>query len=272
MCWASTDNWQPGFIILGANVNAIPTPPPLSPVIIGTDGFWGAHKWTVYPQPHHPEFPYLTWIALCQPNTSLPSIVHTPVDKSMWQTHPDQPNLHLISPTLLEGLTKEWESVKAVVQGSFEAVSSDPSSSVRHLMEVYIRALSALTHLDKDFGACCFWSSAHFWTGGGMFALVTNFNLPSMHQHGVPFLKMFGYMKIMHAEVVLSPHTLCKSSQHKLETMEYRGNDEAGWRAKMAKTCMASLASSSNNQELRCLTNAGAVPDWFLGIQEVWSV
>jgi hypothetical protein len=34
---------------------------------------------------------------------------------------------------------------------------------------------------------------------------------------------------------------------------------------------MASLAASSNNQELRRLTDAGVVPDWFLEIQEVWT-
>jgi hypothetical protein len=33
---------------------------------------------------------------------------------------------------------------------------------------------------------------------------------------------------------------------------------------------MASLAASPNNQELRRLTDAGAVPDWFPGIQEIW--
>jgi hypothetical protein len=33
---------------------------------------------------------------------------------------------------------------------------------------------------------------------------------------------------------------------------------------------LASLATSPNNQELRHLTDAGAVPDWFPGIQEVW--
>jgi hypothetical protein len=44
----------------------------------------------------------------------------------------------------------------------------------------------------------------------------------------------------------------------------------AGCRAKKAKTILASLAASPNNQELRHLTDAGAVPDWFPGIQEVW--
>jgi hypothetical protein len=58
--WASADEWRAGFVMLGANVDTIPTPPPQSMVIIGVDGLWGAHEWTVYPQPHHPEFPYLS--------------------------------------------------------------------------------------------------------------------------------------------------------------------------------------------------------------------
>jgi hypothetical protein len=33
---------------------------------------------------------------------------------------------------------------------------------------------------------------------------------------------------------------------------------------------VASLVPSSNNQEVRCLTDAGAVPDWFPEIQDVW--
>jgi hypothetical protein len=44
----------------------------------------------------------------------------------------------------------------------------------------------------------------------------------------------------------------------------------ASRRAKKAKTSVASLVPSPNNEEVRCLTNAGAVPDWFPEIQDVW--
>lgn len=44
----------------------------------------------------------------------------------------------------------------------------------------------------------------------------------------------------------------------------------AGCRAKKAKANLASLATSPNNQELRHLTDARAVPDWFPEIQGVW--
>ena len=153
-CWASTDDWRPGFVIIGANVKAILTPPPQSPVIVSLDGSWGAHEWTVYPQPHHREFPYLAWIPLRQSNTSVPSSIHAPIDKSMWQAHPDWPNIHVISPTLFSKITKEWESIKAVLQDPSETLSSDPSfSSIWYPKDAYIRVLTTLNRLEKDFGA-----------------------------------------------------------------------------------------------------------------------
>ena len=63
-CWASADKWQPGFVMLGANVHSIPAPPLSFEPIIGIDGFWGAHEWMVYPQPFCCEVPYLPWIPL----------------------------------------------------------------------------------------------------------------------------------------------------------------------------------------------------------------
>jgi hypothetical protein len=44
----------------------------------------------------------------------------------------------------------------------------------------------------------------------------------------------------------------------------------ASRRAKKAKMSVASLVPSPNNEEVRHLTNAGAVPDWFPEIQDVW--
>lgn len=134
--WA--DKGWPGFVILAANIKAILTPPPQSPVIIGADGLWGAHKWTVYPQLHHHEFLYLAWIPLHQSNTSVPSSIHSPIDMLLWQAHPDQPNIHVISPTLLDSLTNEWESVKVTLQdphkaffsNSFFFFPSEPGGSV----------------------------------------------------------------------------------------------------------------------------------------------
>jgi hypothetical protein len=72
----------------------------------------------------------------------------------MWQAHPDQPNIHAISPPLLDKLKKEWESAKVKLQDPYKTFSSDPSfSSVRYPKETYVRALAALIRLEKDFGA-----------------------------------------------------------------------------------------------------------------------
>ncbi|KAI9459700.1 hypothetical protein BJY52DRAFT_1186313 [Lactarius psammicola] len=143
-CWAFADDWKPGFIMLGANVNAIPAPPPQSAVIIGTDGLWGAHEWTIYPQPYRHEFPYLAWIPMPSPNPFIPSDVLTrSVEKTMWQAHSHKPNTRVINPTLLD---------------PFTTISSDPSfSSVQHPTEASIRASAALSRLENDF-----WSLAGF--------------------------------------------------------------------------------------------------------------
>ncbi|KAN0128800.1 hypothetical protein V8E53_013387 [Lactarius tabidus] len=38
---------MPDFVILGANTNAILMPPPDLAIVVGIDGLWGAHKWTI---------------------------------------------------------------------------------------------------------------------------------------------------------------------------------------------------------------------------------
>ena len=90
-CWASADTWRPVFVILGANVDGIPTPPPCSAVLVGIDGLWGPHEWTVYPQLHCPVFLYLAWFPLRLSNTTAPQEVLTySIDKSMWPADPSQ--------------------------------------------------------------------------------------------------------------------------------------------------------------------------------------
>ena len=153
-CWASADEWRPGYVMLGANVNAIPAPPG-SVIIIGSDGLWGAHEWTVYPQPYCPKFPYLPWIHLRSPNPSTPSNILTrPVEKTMWRSHGHRTDAHVVTPALLDELTKEWETIKSSVQKPFQTMSSLPSfSSVECPMEAYFRAATALNRLGDDFEA-----------------------------------------------------------------------------------------------------------------------
>ena len=119
--WASANDWRPEFVILGANVETIPTFPPPPPVIISIDGLWGSHEWIVYPQPYSPEFPYLAWIPLCSSNSAIPSNILTQsVHKSMWRAHPDHSNFHVINTTLLKKLTHKWTSIKAAIQIHFK--------------------------------------------------------------------------------------------------------------------------------------------------------
>jgi hypothetical protein len=127
-CWAFADDWQPGFVILAANVNSIPTSPPAFPVIVGVDGLWGGHEWTVYPQPYRSEFPYLAWIPLRSSDAAVPSsVLSQSVEKSMWQAHPNHSNSHVIDSTILDQLTREWTSIKAASQDPFQTISSDTS-------------------------------------------------------------------------------------------------------------------------------------------------
>jgi hypothetical protein len=152
--WASADAWKPDFVILGANTDAILMPPPDSAVIISTDGLWGAHKWTIYPQPHCPEFPYLTWIPLHLSNSSSPSeiLMHS-VEKTMWQANPNHSNIHIVNPAVLNELRVRWESFKAAVKDPFHDIFSNPWAPIQCPMNAYTRAFKALGQMEQDFGA-----------------------------------------------------------------------------------------------------------------------
>ena len=137
--------------MLGANINDIPTPPQSRP-IIGVDGFWGPHEWTAYPQPYHRDFPYLTWIALPSPNTRYIAI--RPVEKTMWRTHIDKSDIHVINPELLNELKAKWKVTKEALKDAFRAMSSlDALSSVEQPRKAYLRAFEALQRLEMEFRA-----------------------------------------------------------------------------------------------------------------------
>jgi len=153
-CWASADTWRPGFVMLGANVDGIPTPPPRSAVLVGVDGLWGPHEWTVYPQLHSPAFPYLAWIPLRPSNSSAPHDVLTcSVDKSMWQAHPSQSNIHVVNPGVLDKLTVRWDALKEAVRTPFHDIVNNPRGPIQRPMNAYTRAFEAFSRLNSDFGA-----------------------------------------------------------------------------------------------------------------------
>ncbi|KAF8271548.1 hypothetical protein EI94DRAFT_1698093 [Lactarius quietus] len=340
-CWASADEWQPGFVMLGANVCSIPVPPPFSEPVIGVDGFWGAHKWTVYPQPYRREFPYLAWIPLPQCSRSVLSVLTRPVEKTMWRPYPQKSDHHLINPDLFDELTMKWKSIKAALEESFNDISSEAAfSSVEWLMKAYTRAFEALGKLKKDFRA---WGDfvavfrnlqrlllelCAFWTGGRMFTLALPFNPPFVCRLAVPSSKtssLASYILIHKPtfvldhtkEVQLSPRDLCSAQplslqplvhslhhwyypllvdnvvadleiaarsylkcsdlfrptrefKRKLDKVENKKNEEAGRRAKKARTESAKHTIQLNHSEIRRLSAAGAAPIWFPKTQEVW--
>ena len=154
-CWASADEWKLGYVMLGANVCSLPAPPPQSEPIIGIDGFWGAHEWTVYPQPYRREFPYLPWIPLRPRSRSTPpDLLTRPVEKTMWRAHGCKSDCHVVDPDLFQELTIKWASIKAALEDPFRAITSNPSfSSVERPMTAYTRAFETLRRLEKDFRA-----------------------------------------------------------------------------------------------------------------------
>ena len=153
-CWAAADAWRPGYVMLGANVEDIPTPPPQSQPIVGVDGFWGSHEWTIYPQLYHHHFPYLAWIALPSPSHSTAGVASRPIEKTMWRPHPDRSDVHVINPVLLDELKAKWEVTKAALKVSFSAMSSIASlSSVEQPKKAYLRAVEALQRLEMEFRA-----------------------------------------------------------------------------------------------------------------------
>ncbi|KAH9068123.1 hypothetical protein EDB83DRAFT_2314655 [Lactarius deliciosus] len=141
--------------MLGANVDAIPAPPPRSEPIISIDSFWGPHEWILYPQPYCHAFPYLSWISICHPKSSVPfDILTHPVEKTMWRTHGHRSNSHIINADLLDEFTTKWKSIKAALEELLSAMSSQPSlSCVEQPMKVYIRAFKALKRLEEHFKA-----------------------------------------------------------------------------------------------------------------------
>src|SRR6266567_8582453 len=72
-CWTLAGDWRRGHVILAANIDTIPCPPPRHQAVVMVDGLWGEHEWTLYPQPYHHESPYLAWLRLHQRTLPLTS-------------------------------------------------------------------------------------------------------------------------------------------------------------------------------------------------------
>lgn len=151
MCWAPAGDWRRGHIILAANVDTIPSPPPRHQADVMVDGWWGEHEWTLYPQPYRPEFPYLPWL---RSSRSASNILTNPVHKMMWQGHPTKTNIHFVDPGVFSGFKGKLEDVRAAMLDPLRDIEID--ARFRHVQPprlAYRQAFEALDRLDMEFGA-----------------------------------------------------------------------------------------------------------------------
>jgi hypothetical protein len=111
---------------------------------------WGEHEWTLYPQPFHPDFPYLPWILL-PPCNSSHDILHCAVNKKMWQPHASKTNMHLVQPEVLDKLKTLLGAAKAAIEVPFHEVIT--SFSFHHPQHAYTRAFEAIDCLEREFDA-----------------------------------------------------------------------------------------------------------------------
>lgn len=151
-CWAFADDWKSGHVILGSNVHSIPAPPSHSQPTIGSDGFWGVHEWTQYPQPYCPKFPYLAWIPQnpSNPTSSSFGVYNLTLQKPLiWTAHPDKSSVHLTNEAVLKALREEWSRLKAEVEASQDGLSQR-LPAVQYPQEAYFRAMTALDYLGDD--------------------------------------------------------------------------------------------------------------------------
>ena len=152
-CWAPAGDWRRGHVVLAANVDTIPSPPPQHQATVMVDGLWGEHEWMLYPQPYRHEFPYLPWLRL-PPKTAASDALTRPIHKGMWQAHPDKSNVHLVDPGVFSELKAKLEEVKTAVSNPLHDISTDTRfSRVQPPKTAYSRAFEALDRLEKEFGA-----------------------------------------------------------------------------------------------------------------------
>ena len=117
------------------------------------DGLWGEHEWTLYPQPHRYESPYLAWLRLPSKNASS-DIVTSPVHKRMWQAHSNMSNVHSVDPSVFGEFKEKLDDIKAAVMNPFhEVINTTCFSHIQPPKTAYARAFEALDRLGKEFGA-----------------------------------------------------------------------------------------------------------------------
>jgi hypothetical protein len=151
--WAPADDWCPGHVMLAANVDSIPSPPPRTVPVVRVDGLWAEHEWTLYPQLYHDDFPYLPWIRLPSPKSH--HLLHRPVDKKMWRPHASKTNTHLVQPELLDHFRATLGDAKnAILMPFHENITLPPiDTPFQHPQKAYNRAFEAIDRLEREFDA-----------------------------------------------------------------------------------------------------------------------
>ncbi|KAH9028308.1 hypothetical protein EDB85DRAFT_1892600 [Lactarius pseudohatsudake] len=273
------NEWRLGFVILAANVDAIPTPPPRSGVVIGVTVSGGLTSGRYTHSLIAPNFPYLAWIPLHLSGPSVLSGVLThSVDKSMWQVLPGNSNIHVINPDVLDKLTVEWTTLKAALQDPFSDMGFEALSRLkqdfgawRDFVEVFRNLQRSLLELHafldwwKDISTGDYFRSpVRAPTRGAIFEDVHHYmNYPLLHS-----LHHWYYPPLV-CDVVTALETAARGYAERLDSFNLTKEVKPGRRAKRAKADTDTLLI--NNPELRRLTDAGAVPNWFPGIQDIWT-
>ncbi|KAH9970763.1 hypothetical protein BJV74DRAFT_889515 [Russula compacta] len=115
--WAEANSWCLGHVILAANVNSIPSPPPWSQAIMRVDGLW---------------------------------------EKRMWQPIPKKTNTHIVDLGLLGEFRDKLQAVKDAMSDPFHEISTIIHfSSIQYPKIAYAWAFEALDQLKKEFGSWC---------------------------------------------------------------------------------------------------------------------
>ncbi|KAA1479094.1 hypothetical protein DENSPDRAFT_855241 [Dentipellis sp. KUC8613] len=95
---------------------------------VQTDGLWGVHEWTQFPQPYVDSCPFLAYIPLPQ---SPDDVLSCTITRSMWTKVPGMSGYHTIADTFRDQLREELHSAMRLCESSFPKLRA--MTSYRHI-------------------------------------------------------------------------------------------------------------------------------------------
>ncbi|KAA1476562.1 hypothetical protein DENSPDRAFT_853747 [Dentipellis sp. KUC8613] len=126
---AWSQGWEPFCVVVAANTQYIPQPIDASLVpTVQTDGLWGVHEWTRFPQPYVDSCPFLAYIPLPQ---SPDNVLSCTITRSMWTEVPGMSGYHTIANTFRDQLREELHSAMRLCESSFPKLRA--MTSYRHI-------------------------------------------------------------------------------------------------------------------------------------------